>query len=110
MRLFSPQAVPAMTSETRGQNSWVNYGPHGEANRANPRDTVFADQKTGVMPDWTWREGVVDDTAGAPPQVDPNDIANRIYKDYMGFGVTFGIINQIGTVSEPITITLKDAG
>lgn len=43
-------------------------------------------------------------------QVDPNDIANRIYKDYMGFGITFGIINQIGTVAEPITITLKDAG
>lgn len=43
-------------------------------------------------------------------QVDPNDIANRVYNDYMGFGVTFGIINQIGTVSEPITITLKDAG
>ena len=43
-------------------------------------------------------------------QVDPNDIANRIYKDYMGFGVTFGIINQVGTVASPITITLKDAG
>lgn len=43
-------------------------------------------------------------------QVDPNDIANRVYKDYMGFGITFGIINQIGTVAEPISITLKDAG
>jgi len=43
-------------------------------------------------------------------QVDPNDIANRVYNDYMGFGITFGIINQIGTVAEPITITLKDAG
>ena len=40
----------------------------------------------------------------------PYDIANRIYKDYMGFGVTFGIINQVGTVASPITITLKDAG
>lgn len=56
-RLFSPEAVPALTSETRGQNSWVNFGPYGEANRANQRDTVFADQKTGLLPRWTYREG-----------------------------------------------------
>jgi hypothetical protein len=56
-RLFSPEAIPAMTSETRGQNSWVNFGPFGESNRANQRDTVFADQKTGLLPPWTYREG-----------------------------------------------------
>lgn len=60
-RLFSPEALPALTSETRGQNSWVNFGPYGEANRANPRETVFADQKTGLLPDWATREG------GMPP-------------------------------------------
>ena len=55
-RLFSPDALPAATSETRGQNSWVNFGPYGDANRANQRETIFADQKTGVMPAWTYRE------------------------------------------------------
>lgn len=60
-RLFSPEAVPALTSETRGQNSWVNFGPYGEHNRANQRDTVFADQKTGLLPPWVYREG------GMPP-------------------------------------------
>jgi hypothetical protein len=55
-RLFSPEAMPALTSETRGQNSWVNFGPYGEANRANQLKTVYADQKTGVMPPWTTRE------------------------------------------------------
>lgn len=63
MRLFSESAIPAMTSETRGQNSWVNYGPFGAANRADPKNTVYADQKTGVMPSWTWQEGVEDTTA-----------------------------------------------
>jgi len=63
MRLFTASAVPAMTSETRGQNSWVNYGPFGEQNRKDPRNTVYADQKTGIMPSWTWTEGVVDSTA-----------------------------------------------
>lgn len=43
-------------------------------------------------------------------QVDPNDIVTRVYKDYMGFAVTFGIINQMGTLADPITITMKDAG
>jgi hypothetical protein len=55
--MYSDQARPAMTSETRGQNSWVNYGPHGETNRtASAADTVYADQKVGVMPDWTMSE------------------------------------------------------
>ena len=62
VRLFKGKAVAAITSETRGQNSWLNYGPNGEANRnAKVEDTVFADQKTGLMPEWTWTEGVVGD-------------------------------------------------
>lgn len=58
VRLFTGSAVAAITSETRGQNSWVNYGPQGEANRtASAEDTFFADQKVGLMPEWTWAEG-----------------------------------------------------
>jgi hypothetical protein len=57
-RLFTGSAVGAITSETRGQNSWLNYGPSGDMNRdAKVFDTVFADQKTGLMPEWTWTEG-----------------------------------------------------
>lgn len=58
IRLFTGSAQGAITSETRGQNSWLNYGPYGEKNRnAKTEDTVFADQKTGLMPEWTWLEG-----------------------------------------------------
>lgn len=60
-RLFTGTALGAITSETRGQNSWLNYGPSGESNQnAAIGDTVFADQKTGLMPEWTWTEGRVD--------------------------------------------------
>lgn len=52
-KMFSPLAQKALTTETRGQNSWVNFGPHGESNRKNPNQTVYADQKAGLMPDWT---------------------------------------------------------
>ena len=58
VRLFTGSAVAAITTETRGQNSWLNFGPYGETNRtAQVEDTVFADQKTGLMPEWTWTEG-----------------------------------------------------
>ena len=59
--MYSPLARLAMTSETRGQNSWLNFGPHGEHNKkARTEDTVFADQKIGVMAPWTAHEGAED--------------------------------------------------
>jgi hypothetical protein len=59
--MFSPLARLAMTSETRGQNSWLNYGPHGEHNRtARTEDTIFAPQKIGVMPHFTLHDGAED--------------------------------------------------
>lgn len=59
--MFSPLARIALGTETRGQNSWLNYGPHGEKNRtAATEDTVFADQKLGVLPPWVHHEGAED--------------------------------------------------
>jgi len=59
--MFSPLARIALGTETRGQNSWLNYGPHGEKNRTAPtEDTVFADQKLGVLPHWVHHEGAED--------------------------------------------------
>lgn len=56
--MYSPLAREAMTSETRGQNSWVNYGPHGDKNRtASAADTIYADQKVGLLPAWCMRDG-----------------------------------------------------
>jgi hypothetical protein len=58
-RMYSPEALPAATSETRGQNSWVNFGPFGQFNRTtNPALTEYAEQKTGLLPAWAWKEGI----------------------------------------------------
>jgi hypothetical protein len=58
--MYTPLARRAMTTETRGQNSWLNYGPHGETNRsASSAETVFAPQKVGLMPEWTSEEGML---------------------------------------------------
>lgn len=51
--MYTPLARAAMTNETRGQNSWVNYGPHGENNRtALQADTIYPNQQATIMPDW----------------------------------------------------------
>lgn len=55
------EAIGALTSETRGQNSWVNFGRHlrrddgaipskGDADFVPPAERPFADQKTGLLP------------------------------------------------------------
>lgn len=68
-KLFTGPALRALTTETRGQNSWLNYGPYGEKNRtASVLDTVFADQKMGLMPEWTSREGVLDNSVNVIPE------------------------------------------
>jgi hypothetical protein len=55
-QMYSPEAQKALTTETRGQNSWVNYGPKGEVNRANPAATTYAEQKAGLLPDWAMKD------------------------------------------------------
>lgn len=51
--MFSPPARAALASETRGQNSWVNFGPYGQNNQtATQGETVYAPQKAGLLPEW----------------------------------------------------------
>jgi hypothetical protein len=74
-RLFTGPGLAALTSETRGQNSWLNFGPFGETNQtASVLDTVFAEQKAGLMPEWTWSEAgpaTQQDDAPQPMRVRP---------------------------------------
>lgn len=78
-RMYSPLAARAMTTETRGQNSWLNYGPYGEKNRtALTQDTIFAEQKIGLLPDWVMWEGL-DDLPIPVPE-------DRTLADELGFG------------------------
>lgn len=81
--MFTPLAQRALTTETRGQNSWVNFGPYGEKNRkASAGDTHYADQKTGLMPLWVSEEGRYDEVARSPRRSsvdsDGDDVVIRI--------------------------------
>lgn len=56
-RMFSPLARRAMTTETRGQNSWVNFGKHlrdenGNIKKVSAKEKPFAEQKMGLLPEW----------------------------------------------------------
>ena len=55
-QMYSPEAQKALTTETRGQNSWVNFGPKGKQNQSDPANTTYADQKAGLLPDWVTKE------------------------------------------------------
>lgn len=80
-RMYSPDALPAMATETRGQNSWVNSGPHAEHNAtASGADTIYADQKTDIMPDWATKVPGVDD----PGKAEGGAIVKRAL-DALGF-------------------------
>jgi hypothetical protein len=62
VRMYSPLAARAMTTETRGQNSWVNFNEvSGLSNRADPANTVYADQKLVILPSFVMEEGIAPD-------------------------------------------------
>lgn len=46
--MFSSTAQRALTTETRGQNSWVNYGPYSNL---PVTERPFAEQKVALLPD-----------------------------------------------------------
>ena len=50
--MYTNSAQRALATETRGQNSWVNFGPYGAQNKnASESDTIFAPQKAGLLPE-----------------------------------------------------------
>lgn len=122
LAMYSDKAKPAMTMETRGQNSWVNYGPHGEFNRtASGADTIYADQKINIPPAWIINEGAVDPKPA--PKRTPKEkkkvkkagkarvtltSINRGVKDLFGKGVSL-VKNPDGDGSSFIIKTTRNA-
>jgi hypothetical protein len=82
-QMYSPEARKAMTTETRGQNSWVNFGPHmrnadnsikkqGDEGYLSVLDRPYAPQKVGLLPAATWDKDLIDPVA---PAVEPAPVA-----------------------------------
>ena len=63
--MFSEDAQKALATETRGQNSWVNYGDQNYDKAGNrldiaPADRPYAVQKVDILPDkfTEWRSSL----------------------------------------------------
>lgn len=88
--MYSDVARPAMTTETRGQNSWVNAGQHlrrpdgtlprrGDYDFVHPKDRAFATQKAGLLPKYAQTPPKqVARLADAPPKVVQKDVATTL--------------------------------
>jgi hypothetical protein len=64
-KMFTPMARQALTTETRGQNSWVNFGPHVEL-PAGARP--YAEQKAAILPPWVQTHEVLEEAYKATPE------------------------------------------
>jgi hypothetical protein len=111
VRLFTGPAIGAITSETRGQNSWVNFGPEAEFNKtASGADTKYATQKVGLMPNWTWTEGRAGDMEADILQADTKDATN-LQKVLDALSKIEGDLDQFGkeTLGVNIPVVLAKA-
>lgn len=50
LRMFPAECRGALATETRGQNSYVNFGPDAHWNRTHPEATRYAPQRAALMP------------------------------------------------------------
>lgn len=103
--MYSDLARGAMTTETRGQNSWVNYGPFGLFNKtANGGETQYAPQKIGLLPDWVMNEGRSDAgglySRGANPGVESPGV-DVAQENKNGFEPNLRVKVPLGKVTLP---------
>jgi len=92
-RMYSPLARRAMTTETRGQNNWVNFGPQmrnkdgslkkkGDEGYLIPKKRAFAEQKMGLLPEQyseiapSKKEGKWDEWTENPEGWEGNEVFN----------------------------------
>jgi len=104
-QMFSPEAVPALTTETRGQNSWVNFGEHlknaegkipakGEQGFIPPANRPYAQNKAGLLPEEFHKPNEPEEGLKANIKVEPtqeemenffekrDNIANQLIREY----------------------------
>jgi hypothetical protein len=124
-RMYSPTARRAMTTETRGQNSWVNYGKHlrnedGTVKKVSAKEKPFAEQKIGLLPEWASElypdakpaddareqfiaDGIESLKTMEDSQYDPAN--DKVYRKY--FGDRFDYKNEKGISKEESTLREK---
>ena len=104
--MYSPTARRAVTTETRAQNSWVNYGPHirrpdgsipmpGDEDFVHPADRPYGPQRATVMPAWVTAENGLDTDDWPDRQAEsPFEFQKRAAKHVAGRTAKSAIITE----------------
>ena len=102
--MYSNLAQKALATETRGQNSWVNFGPRGSDNRtASEEATVFAEQKVGLLPEkfsnpnnpYSTAKNAIEETiAGMKDGSIMGETFNMNGSRYTGGGIAVAVISE----------------
>jgi hypothetical protein len=94
-KMFSKTAIPALTAETMGQNSWVNFGKHlrdekgnipkkGEAGYKSPTERPYAAQKATALPNELTQESLNPKQTFSPAQPESlSSAAVRVDKEHV---------------------------
>ena len=121
-QMFSPEAQRALSSETRGQNSWVNFGAQNYENGVNKnipaKDRPFAAQKTALLPkeltDWRSALGKSEPVGTSKKQIESTDFKNWFgdWQDPKAFtSRAKGPVSQVFKDGKPLVVyhaTTKD--
>jgi hypothetical protein len=126
--MFSRDARRAMTTETRGQNSWFNFGKHmrradgtipspKDADYVSMADRSFADQKMGLLPDWVVFQDVEATLGSKPlglqkaptrtPDFHENGVVGEIFNKWFGNSVSR---DTDGTPQQVYAVAPRDKG
>jgi hypothetical protein len=123
MSMFTPLAQRALTTTTRGQNSWVNFGPNmrnedgsikkkGDEGYLSPAERPFAEQKIGFLPDWAMENAYGDRVVVGGKTVVPTNKFISEGKEIYEINDTEAFYNAIASAKESrgldgIQVTLK---
>jgi hypothetical protein len=118
-RMYSPLARRAMTTETRGQNSWVNFGPQmrnedgsikkkGDPGYLSPRERAFAEQKIGLLPE---EFSIIEESYSVTPSIDnSNNISTSEPKKNIATRLKNEIFGDTDTKVQSVQKALKSTG
>jgi hypothetical protein len=124
-RMYSPLARRAMTTGTRGQNSWVNFGPQmrnedgtlkkkGDEGYLEPNQRAFAPPKMGLLPEEFSQVTEVASDTESKAQEERKSIADQVRslksEDGRAYSAALGIPIAIWDGAVELIATSIEAG
>lgn len=101
-RMYSPEAQPAMAFETKGQNSWVNFGPHSHL---PVTQRPYAQQKANLLK--LARKALGKIRKARQPHPEVTELLNGFHKD-PSWGSLQIVADKLEERGHPASSVLRD--